>query len=86
MGLLSRRAVKELSWPACLTGVTLITATASAATAYLVFQATLPAGALTGTSLSDPGVARAVVGGGSCLTLLALRSFGRLITITRRDA
>lgn len=59
-----------------LTGVTLITATASTVAAYLVFQAALPAGTLAGTSLSDPGVARAVVGGGLYLTALALLGFG----------
>lgn len=59
-----------------LAGVTLITATASTVGAYLVFQAALPAGTLTGTSLSDPGVARAVVGGGLYLTVLALLGFG----------
>lgn len=59
-----------------LTGVTLITATASTVGAYLVFQAALPAHTLTGTSLSDPGVTRAVVGGGLYLTALALLGFG----------
>lgn len=59
-----------------LTGVTLITATASTIAAYLIFQAALPARTLTGTSLSDPGVARAVVGGGLYLTALALLGFG----------
>lgn len=59
-----------------LTSVTLITATAFTVAAYLVFQATLPAGTLTGTSLSDPGVARAVVGGGLYLTALAMLGFG----------
>lgn len=59
-----------------LTGVTLLTATASTVAAYLVFQAALPAGTLTGTSLSDPGVTRAVLGGGLYLTALALLGFG----------
>src|SRR5258708_7851088 len=45
------------------TGVTLIASTASAWAAYLAFQAALPAHTLTATSLSDPGVARAVAGG-----------------------
>ena len=59
-----------------LTTITLITATASTFAAYLAFQATLPAGTLTGTSLSDPGVARAVIGGGLYLTVIALLGFG----------
>ena len=59
-----------------LTAVTLITATASTVGAYLVFQAALPAGTLTGTSWPGPGVARAVVGGGLYLTVLALLGFG----------
>jgi hypothetical protein len=59
-----------------LTGVTLTTATASTLAAYLAFQATLPTGTLTGTSLSDPGVTRAVIGGGLYLTVLALLGFG----------
>lgn len=59
-----------------LTGVTLIAATASTVAAFLVFRAALPAGTLTGTSLSDPGVTRAMVGGGLYLTVLALLGFG----------
>src|SRR5882757_7899386 len=52
------------------TGVTLIASTVSTFAAYLAFQAALPAHTLTATSLSDPGVARAVVGGGLYLTVL----------------
>ncbi|MCR3746044.1 hypothetical protein BS35_008644 [Actinomadura glauciflava] len=40
--------------------------------AYLVFQATLPAHTLNGMSLTDPGVASAVAGGGLYLTALGL--------------
>jgi hypothetical protein len=59
-----------------LATVTLVASTASTVAAYLVFQAALPAHTLTGTSLSDPGVARAVAGGGLYLTALALLGFG----------
>ncbi|KAB2372728.1 ABC transporter permease [Actinomadura montaniterrae] len=59
-----------------LAGVTLVASTASAFAAYLAFRAALPAHTLTGTALSDPGVARAVAGGGLYLTALALLGFG----------
>jgi ABC-2 type transport system permease protein len=59
-----------------LAGVTAVASTASAFAAYLAFQATLPAHTLGGTALSDPGVARAVAGGGLYLTALALLGFG----------
>ncbi|MER6807875.1 ABC transporter permease [Spirillospora sp. NPDC000708] len=59
-----------------LAGVTLIASTASTFAAYLAFQAALPAHTLTGTALSDPGVARAVAGGGLYLTALALLGLG----------
>ena len=58
------------------TGITLITSTLSTAAAYLAFQASLPAHTLTGTSLSDPGIARAVAGGGLYLTVLGLLGLG----------
>jgi hypothetical protein len=57
-------------------GVTLITATVSTFAAYLAFQVALPAHTLTGTSLSDPGVARAVAGGGLYLTVFGLLGLG----------
>jgi ABC-2 type transport system permease protein len=56
--------------------VALLTATASTFAAYLAFRAALPAGTLTGTALSDPGVARAVAGGGLYLTAFGLLGFG----------
>jgi len=59
-----------------LSGVTLVTATASTFAAYLAFQAALPAGIFAGTSWSGPGVARAVFGGGLYLTALGLLGFG----------
>jgi ABC-2 type transport system permease protein len=43
--------------------------------AYFVFQALLPGRAL-GTSLSDPGVLRALIGGGLYLTVLGLLGLG----------
>lgn len=58
------------------TGVTLVTATVSAFVAYLAFDAALPANTLSGTALSDPGIARAVAGGGLYLTALGLLGFG----------
>lgn len=58
------------------TGITLITSTLSTAAAYLAFQASLPAHTLTGTSLSDPGIARAVAGGGLYLTVLGVLGLG----------
>ncbi|QKG23251.1 ABC transporter permease [Actinomadura verrucosospora] len=58
------------------TGVALPASTASAFAAYLAFQAALPAHTLAGTSLADPGVARAVAGGGLYLTALGLLGFG----------
>lgn len=54
----------------------LITATVSTFAAYLAFQAALPAHTLTGTSLTDPGIARALVGGGLYLTVYGLLGFG----------
>ncbi|MCW2912199.1 MAG: putative transporter rane protein [Actinomycetia bacterium] len=57
-------------------GAALITSTLSTFAAYLAFQAALPAHTLTGTSLSDPGVARAVAGGGLYLTVFGLLGFG----------
>lgn len=58
------------------TGVALVVSTGSTVAAYLVFQAALPTGTLTGTSWSDPGVARAVAGGGLYLTAFGLLGFG----------
>jgi hypothetical protein len=57
-------------------GAALITSTLSTFGAYLAFQVALPAHTLTGTSLSDPGVARAVTGGGLYLTAFGLLGFG----------
>ena len=56
--------------------VALVTSTASAFAAYLVFQVALPAKTLTGTTLSGPGIIRAVAGGGLYLTVLGLFGFG----------
>jgi ABC-2 type transport system permease protein len=57
-------------------GTTLVTATLSTVAAYLAFLAALPAHTLTGTALSDPGVTRAVLGGGLYLTVYGLLGFG----------
>jgi ABC-2 type transport system permease protein len=57
-------------------GTALITATISTVAAYLAFLATLPAHTLTGTGFSDPGVTRAVLGGGLYLTVYGLLGFG----------
>jgi ABC-2 type transport system permease protein len=71
-----RRRVLLAAKALVLAGVTLVTATASTFAAYLAFQAALPAGTLARTTLSDPGIARAVAGGGLFLTVLALLGFG----------
>jgi ABC-2 type transport system permease protein len=57
-------------------GTALITATISTVAAYLVFLAALPAHTLTGTAFADPGVTRAVLGGGLYLTAYGLLGFG----------
>ena len=57
-------------------GTTLVTATLSTVAAYLAFLAALSAHTLTGTALSDPGVIRAVLGGGLYLTVYGLLGFG----------
>lgn len=59
-----------------LTIATLTTSVTSTLAAYLVFLAALPANTMAGTGLSDPGIARAVLGGGLYLTVLALVGFG----------
>lgn len=59
-----------------LAATTLVTATASTVVAYLVFLAALPADTLTGTTFTDPGVTRAVLGGGLYLTVYGLLGFG----------
>lgn len=71
-----RRRVLLTAKALVLAGVTLITATASTFAAWFAFQAALPARTLTGTALADPGIARAVAGGGLYLTMLALLGFG----------
>jgi ABC-2 type transport system permease protein len=54
----------------------LITGIASSFAAYLAFQAFLPAGDGMRTTLSDPGVLRAVAGAGLYLTVLGLFGLG----------
>ena len=66
-------------------GTALITATISTVAAYLTFLAALPAHTLTGTAFSDPGVTRAVLGGGLYLTVYGLLGFG-LGTLLRSSA
>jgi ABC-2 type transport system permease protein len=61
---------------AVFTVAALITATASCLAAYYAFQALLPAGDAMRTSLSDPGVLRAVAGAGLYLTALGLLGLG----------
>lgn len=58
------------------TGTALVTSTISTVAAYLTFLAALPAHTLTGTAFSDPGVTRAVLGGGLYLTVFGLLGFG----------
>jgi ABC-2 type transport system permease protein len=57
-------------------GTALLTAALSTIAAYLAFLAALPAHTLTGTALTDPGVTRAVLGGGLYLTVYGLLGFG----------
>jgi ABC-2 type transport system permease protein len=66
-------------------GTALITATISTVAAYLTFLAALPAHTLIGTAFSDPGVTRAVLGGGLYLTVYGLLGFG-LGTLLRSSA
>ena len=54
----------------------LTTGIAACFAAYFAFQAFLPSGDSMRTSLSDPGVLRAVTGGGLYLTLLGLFGLG----------
>ncbi|MQY11266.1 hypothetical protein SRB5_13810 [Streptomyces sp. RB5] len=61
---------------AVFAGVALVTSTVSTFAAYLAFRAALPPDTLTGTALSDPGVARAVFGGGLYLTVFGLFGLG----------
>jgi ABC-2 type transport system permease protein len=64
----------------------LIIGTASCFAAYFAFQAFLPAGDAMRTSLSDPGVLRAVAGFGVfCLYAAAALTAG-IVLISRRDA
>jgi ABC-2 type transport system permease protein len=59
--------------------------TASCLAAYYIFQAQLPSGDSLRTSISDPDVARAVLGGGLYLLVLGLLGLG-LGTILRSSA
>jgi hypothetical protein len=58
------------------TAVALVTSAVSTFAAYAAFLAALPANTLTGTALSSPGIARAVLGGGLYLTVLGLLGLG----------
>jgi len=58
------------------TATAVIAGIAACFAAYLVFQAFLPSSDSMRTSLSDPGVLRAVTGGGLYLTLLGLFGLG----------
>jgi hypothetical protein len=62
-----------------------ITGIAACFAAYLIFQALLPSGDSMRTSLSDPGVLRAVTGAGLYLAVLGLFGLG-LGTIIRSSA
>jgi ABC-2 type transport system permease protein len=57
-------------------GIALVAATLSTVAAYLAFLAALPSQTLTGTGWSEPGVTRAVLGGGLYLTVYGLLGFG----------
>lgn len=68
-----------------LTAAALATGIAACFAAYLVFQAFLPSGDAMRTSLTGPGVLRAVTGAGLYLTVLGLLGFG-LGTVIRSSA
>jgi ABC-2 type transport system permease protein len=53
-----------------------VTGIAACLAAYLIFQAFLPVGDAMRTSLTDPGVARAVIGAGLYLAVLGLLGLG----------
>lgn len=57
------------------TATALVVATAASLAAYFVFQAFLPGSTLS-SSITDPGVLRAVLGGGLYLTVLGLLGLG----------
>lgn len=57
------------------TAVALVVTTVASLAAYFVFQAFLPGSALS-SSITDPGVLRAVLGGGLYLTVLGLLGLG----------
>jgi ABC-2 type transport system permease protein len=65
--------------------VAAVTSLAASFAAYLLFQALLPSGDGMRTSLSDPGVLRAVIGGGLYLAVLGLFGLG-LGTVIRSSA
>jgi ABC-2 type transport system permease protein len=69
---------------AVFSAVGLTVATVSSAAAYALFQ-TLLTGETLSTSISDPGVLRAVVGGGLFLTVLGLLGLG-LAAVIRSSA
>jgi ABC-2 type transport system permease protein len=58
------------------TATALVVGTMSSSGAYLAFQAALPPGDSLKSSLSDPGVLRAVFGGGLYLAMLGLLGLG----------
>ena len=59
-----------------LAAAALVTGTGASFAAYLIFQAFLPAGDALRTSLTGPGVLRAVTGAGLYLAVLGLLGFG----------
>jgi ABC-2 type transport system permease protein len=65
-------AAKTAVFAAC----SVITGIAASLAAYLIFQAFLPGGDAMRTSLTDPGVARAVTGAGLYLAVLGLFGLG----------
>jgi hypothetical protein len=68
-----------------LTAAAALTGIAACLAAYLAFQAFLPSGDAMRTTVSHPGVLRAVLGAGLYLTVLALLGFG-LGTVLRSSA
>jgi hypothetical protein len=76
LAVVPRRRAMLAAKALVFTGVALLTSTASTFDAYLTFLLALPAHTMTGTALSDPGVARAVAGGGLYLTVFGLLGFG----------
>lgn len=75
-GAVPRRRAVLAAKALVLGSATVVAATVSTFAAYLAFLAALPAHTLAGTALTDPGITRAVLGGGLYLTVYGLLGLG----------